>query len=288
MAARRTTSRRNATIPLTTYLGAAVLGFILIGSWVPRDCPAVRRVFASCPVDSTRVSQFTPGTDEFDIARIPNQVIDRNLVEFKVPTSENRKTTEASFSYRGDLSKTIAYLALRTSEAGTLTPAGQAPNGNSTGSGIERVALVTHPLLTNLTWPRIGTVSPTVSLYQQNERYGDATELRNNLPPARTLAVDSIIARRWNLQRDEYTLLDELTKLDGISYVVTSYIPPTPDGGWSQFRQVFDSTFGFVDADKELSWYLFTSTSEKPEKPFRTSTISIDYRTAESEITGAE
>jgi hypothetical protein len=275
---RRSEEQTRISQQRTVYVGGAILVLILFASWLPRPCPFLRSAFGTCPVDSTYVSAPVAGTEGYDINRIPNQIIDQNLSEFKVTANPQRANAEITFRYRGDAAKSIAYLALRTSEGGSLTPGSEIRNGNTSGSGIERIALITHPLLASLDWARYSTVLPTTTLYQRNETYTDPIELRNNPPKSNILAMDSVIAKRWGFRVGTYVSLDDLKSLDGIDYIVTSYSSPIPDGGWSVFRQAIDASSGFVDQQNELSWYMFTNTDKRAETPFRTSTITIDYR----------
>ncbi len=241
----------------TIWLGAFVLLGIIALGWFPRSCPLLQQWLASCP--SSRIS--TPNTpEEIENAHLPHQVIEKDLVEFETNAQEYRKTTEVKFSYRGDLSHQVAHLGIRVNNM------------------VERVALITHPLLYDLTWTRYSTNQPNESMYQREARFGSVAELRASLPPAQELAVDEVIAKAWQLDPRQYQLLEDLTSLDGIQYVVTSYAPPLKDGNWRHYDQTFDTQDAWVDANKKLYWMIFLPDVTGGNEPFRMTTVHIDYR----------
>ncbi len=263
---------------IIVYGGGAVLLLLMIGSWVPRDCPLIRQVISPCP--GTRIANSPETSTERDIARIPHQVVDRDLVEFSAKAQEYRKTTELRFSYRGKLDTSTAYLAMKVG-----TDLAKEPNGTtvvptpSVGkTAIEKIALVTHPLLFNLNWSRYTSTQPNVTMYQRNERYIDIAALQQSLPPAKELAVDSIIAKRWNLDYTQYTPFDDLTNLNGINYVITSFTPPTPDGVWLEYRQTFDLQQAYVNKDGMIEGMLILSNVRGTDPSFLLSSVGIDYR----------
>ncbi len=264
---------------IIVYGGGAILILIMIGSWLPRSCPIVRQIIAPCPV--SRIANTPETSVERDIARIAHQVVDRDLVEFSAKAQEYRKTTEIRFSFRGDLSKSIAYLAAKVSTDAVSEPNGKTVTptpSTSTKTAIERLALVTHPLLTELDWARFTSTQPNVSMYQRTEQFETIDQLQQSLPPAKELAVDSIIAKRWNLDYRQYTPLDELVSLDGIKFVVTSYTPNTPDGGWLQYRQTFNLQNAYITKEGMIEGMLILSNVQNTNPAFLISSVGVDYR----------
>lgn len=250
-------SPRSSRDIITIWLGGSLLlGIVLLG-WFPRSCPVLKQWIISCP--EPRVSTGT-NADEIENAHVPHQIIEKDLVEFETNAQEYRKTTEVKFSYRGDLNHQIAHLGIRI------------------GNKVERVALITHPLLYNLTWSRYTTNQPNETLYQREVQFSTVAELKNNLPAAQELAIDEVIAKTWNLDPRQYQPLEELTSLDGIKYIVTTYAPPLQDGNWRHYDQTFDTETAWVDSNEKLYWMIFLPGVTDGKEVFRMTTVHIDYR----------
>lgn len=247
---------------LTVWGGGGLLTLLILSGWFPRSCPLLHQVLSPCP-DPNRVandSRFL-SAEEADLQRIPHFVIDRDLVEFEVKAQDYRKTTDVKFFYQGDLSHQVAHLGIRQDNR------------------MHRIALVTHPLLIDLDWQRYSVTQPNETLYQRDQdRFASIADVRNNLPPAQELAVDEIIAREWGLDPRRYQALESLTSLDGISTILTTYIPPKPDGNWFLYEQTFDTTDYFVDAQGNLEWQVFLPNVTSGKVPFRMSSVTINYR----------
>ena len=147
------------------------------------------------------------------------------------------------------------------------------------GNNLDRIALITHPLLVDLKWQRYSSTLPNVSMYQRTEKFTDPLELKANLPAAKTILVDSIIAKAWGLLDNQYTLLDTATSLDGINYVVTSYSPLGVDGTWRTYRQTFDFSKITVDESGSLFFLIYApDVLQRSSTPFLLSPIHVDYR----------
>lgn len=243
---------------LTVILGSLILLFVALGSWVPRDCPLIRNWIVGCP--SAHV--VTPQTeDQRELARIAHQDIPGNVAQFSVRSQDFRGTTQVNFLYRADYTKHVAYLIIHKA-------AGKTP-----------LALITHPLLYNLDWSRVSTAEPPVSLYQRSgQTYQSVDQIKAQLPAKGQVAVDSVIAKQWKLQANQYTDLDALTSLDGIQYVITSYAPPGHDGSWLQYDQTFDVQDALVDKDGLLQWEVYVPIVQNPSQPFRLAPVHINYK----------
>lgn len=243
---------------LTVSIGGGLLLLLVLSSWLPRECPLLRDLITSCPQEQDPTKLLSPTIKELN--RIPHQVITKETVDFAVPAQPNRSATQVRFSYRGDLTKQFAYLKVV----------------ETTGERI--LTIVSHPLLYNLDWPRTSTTQPNVSIYQRDASVEDIEAFKLSLPPKAIFAADSVIASEWGLREDQYTLLDTLTSLDGISSIATTYAPPEVDGAWYKFSQTFDLTNAFVDGiTGNIKWFLKLPGNTGEGEPFRMSTVNVGF-----------
>jgi|GEM_PF-6353930 len=251
-------TKRRFRDTVTILIGIALfVGIIGIG-WLPRSCPLLRQWLASCPATQVANAPLTP--QQVLDAKYPSQVIDKEYADFQVNSQANRATTEVKFEYKADLTKQVAQLGLRV------------------GSTLQYVALVTHPLLVNLNWPRYSITEPNETMYQRTQTYDTSASLKANLPPASQLAVDTEIANSWGLQASQYQPLETLTSLDGINYIVTTYTPQSTDGDWHFYDQTFDATSAFVDQNNQIDWRLYLPNVATDSQPFRMTTVHVDYK----------
>lgn len=110
------------------------------------------------------------------------------------------------------------------------------------------LALVTHPLLLDLTWSRTSSSVPDTSLYQRNEQ----RSLEEVIKGSGSLAADAAAARIYQLPVGRYQKLESLTSLDGIDAILTTYIPGLSDGSWKQFEETFNLQDVSPDTDDQL------------------------------------
>ena len=243
---------------LTISLGGSLLVALILSSWLPRSCPLLKDLITSCPSQVDPTTLLSPQIKELN--RIPHQDIYKETADFAVPAQPNREATQIRFTYRGNLEKQFAYLKVV----------------EKTGERV--ITVVNHPLLFKLDWPRISTTLPNATIYQRNQTYTSIDEVKSNLPSKAFFALDSVIAREWNLNPEQYTLLDTLTTLDGIETIATSYIPPEPDGEWYKFSQTFDLTNANVDGiSGNLKWFLKLPGNSTEGEPFRMSTVNVGF-----------
>ena len=233
-----------------------LLGFVAAG-WFPRSCPVLRGLISRCP-NTEVANSISP--EQADIDRVPHQIIGRDLINFKIQAQDFRKTTEVRFPYRGDLTKQSAYIAI-------VTP-----------TGVRELALVTNPLLVDLTWARYTSTLPLESLFQRQETYATIADLRANLPAANKFAVDRVIAKSWKLTSDQYTPLESLTSLDGIDYIATSYAPSDHDGGWFRYAQTFDISDALVDSKNQIEFRISVPNVTSGKTPFLMGNVNVDYK----------
>jgi hypothetical protein len=244
---------------LILTFGGSLLIALVLSSFLPRSCPLLRDLITSCPSEQDPTKLLSATTKELN--RVPHQDIFKETVDFAVPAQPNREATQIRFTYRGDLAKQFAYLKVV----------------EKTGDRV--ITVVNHPLLLNLQWPRISSTLPNVTIYQKEVTYSSIEALKASPPPKASFVVDSVIAKEWALLPEQYTLLDTLTSLDGISTIATSYTPPEPDGAWYKFSQTFDLTNANVDGiSGTLKWFLKLpgNSAEAPE-PFRMSTVNVGF-----------
>jgi hypothetical protein len=227
----RSTPRINPDKLVAIVGGIFLLGLVL-SSWVPQPCPFLRQALIGCPL-TTEPLVTTPAEDE--MARVPHQDITTPSAIIQVTPDQNRTNAQVTFEYREkDPTKTpIAYLQMVTA------------------SGTVNLALISHPLLSGLTW---GAVADSqFRLYQRTPTYGTLADFSASLPPAATLAADEVAVRKFNLKPGTYQPLETLASLTGINYVLTSYVLPIPDGQtWHVFKQAFDLTDASLDQDGKL------------------------------------
>ena len=252
--------KRNAQL-LVIILGSLLLLTLVGASWFPRRCPLVKQLITTCPTGSTITLDDLP-PEEKETQRITHLTVDKDYIDFTVKAQTFRATTDVYFTFRGDYSKQVAFLNVR--------------NGNN----LDRIALVSHPLLQDLNWQRYSTILPNISMYQKNSRYTDPLELKANLPAAKELLIDSIVAKAWGLNENQYTLLDSATSLNGVNYIVTTYSPLTPDNTWRTYRQTFDFSQIQPDADGNIFFLIYVpNVLSVSTTPFLLSPVRVDYRT---------
>jgi hypothetical protein len=242
---------------ISITVGGLLLLAIVLGGWIPRDCPYFRQALSSCP----SAHLVAPETiEQKELARVAHQDITGNMAIFSVKSQDFRGTTDVKFDFWTDTTVEKAYLQVKKA------------------SGYVFIALITHPLLTSLNWPRIGNSEPPMSLYQRSETYSSIDQFKANLPDKSLLAVDSIIARDWGLQPNQYTDLDNLTSLEGINYIITSYVPSTTDGSWKYYEQVFDTSTAAVSPTGAIDWAIYKPIVTTASIPFHLGTVHIDYK----------
>lgn len=238
-------------------IGAVLILSFMLSGWFPRSCPLLRQALSSCP----SAHLVVPLTQEQkELGRIGHEDIPGNTAFFSVKSQDFRGTTDVKFNYWADLKVEKAYLEIKKAH------------------GFVNLALITHPLLADLTWSRIGNAEPPQSLYQRTTTFDSIDSFKAKLPPAKELAVDSIIALQWNLQPDQYTNLDDLTSLEGINYIMTTYTPPTVDGSWKFYNETFDTQDAKVSSTGTIDWAIYKPINKSATIPFHLGTVHIDYK----------
>ena len=141
--------------------------------------------------------------------------------------------------------------------------------------GLQDVALITDPLVKNLSWERVSDGQWTVFA-----RNGDATaadQFVSKLPAAETVAADSVAARQLRLADGSYVPLEGLKDLTGIDYLLTSYQQPQTDGSWSAFSYVTDASAAVPDSANKLTWVIRLDPTPPSNLPFRLGTVDVNY-----------
>ena len=242
---------------LFVLIGLVGLLIILVGTFLPRNCPFIRDHVFGCPKLGGSVI-LTP--EQQELARYPHQSITTSQMVFDTKSQNYRQETEVRFSYRLGDSQQYGYLQLK--EADTLN----------------NIALITHPLLVSLDWPSIST--PTYRLYHRHPTFASIADFQANLPPANQLVADSAAAQLFGLRSGQYQLIDPLTSLQGVNYVLTTYAPPQADHTWSLYDYRFNAQTADVDSKGNLHWALFFPNLTSKSQPFLLSTVHIDYTQA--------
>lgn len=235
-------------------IGGIILIGIVLSSWFPRSCPLLRQTFNACPA-GPRVEE--PTAEEKEIKRIPHQEVKVGLATFTAKAEKDRHTTSVRFFYRGDLKNELAFLEIRKS------------------GGYADLAIITHPLLIDIKWSSI--YKDGFRLYQKDSTYTNIEDFLNNLPAKHQIAIDSVAAKQYKINSGNYTLLDNLSSLDQIGYILTSYTPPTKDGSWYAYDQRFDLQDAAVNNLGNLEWAVYLPNTASSRQPFLLSTVHIDY-----------
>lgn len=240
---------------IITVGGGFFLLALVLSSWFPQPCPLLRSKLGNCP--QSKPNTLPPTEEQKEVARFPHQEITNDYLFIDVKAQAYKKQTNVHFYYQTDLSKFIAYLQLKKP------------------SGFEDMSLVSHPVLADLTWNSIST--PEFHLFQRDPHYDSLDDFLTHLPAASKLAADPIVARRFNLQDSQYTPLDPLENLDAISYVFTTFAPPTKDGKWLFFNQTFDAESAEVTKEDKLIWALRMPANASRQNKVLVSTIYVNY-----------
>lgn len=242
--------------------GAAFLFLVILSGWIPRGCPLLQRTISSCPSNSPHIATSTP--EQAELNRIPHNSITTGLAEFSVKVQDFRGTTAVRFPFRADLTKVTAYLWFNKA------------------SGMEKIALVTNPLLTKLNWTRTSQYEPQLTIYSKNGDFTPITqeEILANLPPKKNLAMDEVAASILKLEPSKYTPIDTLTSLDGITTIITTYHPPMPNGEtWYDYDVTFNLQDAKIFPDGTIKWQLTVTPTEGVSEPFLMGNVHIDYKT---------
>lgn len=250
-------TNRNIAEKIGVLIGAIILLGILLSGWFPRSCPLLRQALSACP-SAHLVVPLT--NEEKELSRIGHEDIPGNTALFSVKSQDFRGTTDVKFDYWADLKVEKAYLQVKKNGA------------------FSALALITHPLLVDLTWARIGNSGPPESLFQRTPTYDSIDAFKANLPPAKEVAVDTIIAQHWHLQPSQYTDIDSLSNLDGINYVMTTFVPPVSDGSWKFYNETFDTQDALVSPTGTIDWAIYKPINNSATIPFHLGTVHIDYK----------
>jgi hypothetical protein len=254
MMLKRITSAKKEKIFVT--IGSVLLATMVLSAWVPRSCSYLRQALSVCPASKIAV----PITyQDREIARIPNNIISGNVADFSIPGQDYRDTTMVYFDYLGDTAHEYAYLQVMQ-------------NGN-----FKNISLVTLPLLKTLDWSRTQSAEPEWSMYQKNETFSSVEALHANLPPKSDLAVDQIVADAWKLNPSQYQALEGLADPNSVSYIVTSYTPPQPNGSWSLFSQTFDLSSADL-TESAMHFRIYKPLSKTASQPFRISMVHVNFQ----------
>jgi len=246
--------------------GGAILLAIVISSWVPQPCPLLRRAMIGCPAALKPYAKVPATVEEQEIARIPHQEIPSQIAYFSPKSDDTRNETSIGFLFREQNLNVHPIVFLQAKEGGQFVD----------------LALITHPLLENLTWPATG--DGHYRLYQRELTIENVNDITKNLPPAGQLAADTAAARHFNLAGEQYQNLENLSSLDGISYILTSFQPPVPNGAsWKTFRQTFDLTAATPDAKGNLN-FAIRIPSYAEGQSFLLGTIGVDFARADRKI----
>lgn len=144
--------------------------------------------------------------------------------------------------------------------------------GDGTGS-ISR--LVTHPLLTTLNWEY--AESNGIRLYQKTKIFDSLDEFVAQPPDGQTILADEALLIT-NTYKDLHAKpLNEFATLDGIAYIVTTYVPSQPLGNGYRYQAVLDASNALINLKNELVWHIRVPTAT-PEHPFYLGGVEVHYQ----------
>jgi hypothetical protein len=201
--------------------------------------------------------QNIPPPGEQENNRIPHQPIATSFADFNALAQTEREKVAISFPYRGDLANQAIYLQVRTSE------------------NYQTVAVVSHPLLVSLTWPSISDTDD-FRIFQKNGQFETIDEALHNLPSKAEVVADTVAATHFNLHPDQYTPLEDLITLNGVTLIFTSYTPSTKDGGWMDYYHTANLSAATVDGNNKIQGIIYLPNITK-EHPLLLGTIQVDF-----------
>jgi hypothetical protein len=197
--------------------------------------------------------------------RIPHQKISQGILEVK---AEARKGDQSQITVRFALYEEPDYtLALYYKQGEILVP----------------LSLVTQPTLQTARFPRISeSVGIVKSVFLPNAgTYKSPDDVKASPPKAESFFVDEVVARSWNLQKNQYSPLKNQSRdeLAAANAIVTSYAPLTKDGDWYWYESELDLTPAYNPTDQTIT--LMLKTDQPRETDILISSISLDYRDLE-------
>lgn len=244
---------------LLDRLSVAVAGILLVGlvvgSWVPSSCPLLKKALMGCPAGTLAPRSAA----DLELSRIGHETIEAQAAFFTAQAEEQRGRTQVQFYYQSDANQ-VASLAFKK------------------GDFYQVIGLVSHPLLTDLTWNSIS--SPDVRLYQRELRVETLDGASASTYSPSVLAADQAAARFLGLRAGQYRQLEDLTSLEGIDAILTTFAPASKDGSWRQYRHSFDLSDATANADGKLQGQLLLPGIEG-HSPFQIGTVHVDYAIAE-------
>ena len=242
---------------LITVIGIIFVLVYLLAFWIPVRCPLLRKLTSTCPAHSGATSVIlTP--EQKILAEYPHQQVENNYAFFDVNSQDDRSHTTVHFAYYSkNIDHVVATLQLKTPD------------------GLIDQALISHPLLLNLSWQKI--IDNSLVIYQKNPTYSSVPDFFKNLPPASQIAADTEAATAYGLKTGQYTPLESLTNLDTITAVVTSRLPVQKDGDWYIFTERFDLQKIQPSKNNTLGWAIHFNQGVDPANPFYLGIVHIDY-----------
>ena len=240
---------------LFVIIGCLTFLLLVAGSWLPQPCSTVRNLLIGCPSKALIVSQ-SPQAKE--LRRVPHQQIVTQQAFFSAHAQDNRSQTAIRFEYQPTSSHLPFYLDIK--RAGVSEP----------------IALISHPLLDSLKWHLV--TGNDFSLYQIASDFQNADDILTNLPPQSQIAADQVAAKQIHLKPEQYTALDSLSTIGDIKYILTSYIPPEPDGSWFRFDRTFNLSNADIDKDRINGDIFFPGQNLSTHEPLLLGEVHIDYR----------
>ncbi len=135
--------------------------------------------------------------------------------------------------------------------------------------------LVTHPLLTSLQWEHIE--SDGIRLYQKNKSFQTIEQFASKPPLGKTILADEALILTTAYKGLNAKPLNEFATLDGIDYILTTYVPSQPLGNGQRYQTVLDASSALVNLKNELVWHIRIPTATL-EHPLFLGGVEVNYQ----------
>ncbi len=144
------------------------------------------------------------------------------------------------------------------------------PDGTQTIS-----RLITHPILTSLPWEYVE--SNGIRLYQKTKIYQSIDQFATKPAAGKTILADEALILTPAYKDLNAKPLNEFASLDGIEYILTTYVPSQPLGTGHRYQTILDSSSALVNLKNELVWHIRIPTATL-EHPLYLGGVEVNYQ----------
>lgn len=144
------------------------------------------------------------------------------------------------------------------------------PDGTQTIS-----RLITHPLLTSLPWEYVE--SNGIRLYQKTKIYQSIDQFATKPAVGKTILADEALILTPAYKGLSAKPLNEFASLDGIEYILTTYVPSQLLGNGHRYQTILDASSALVNLKNELVWHIRIPTATL-EHPLYLGGVEVNYQ----------